>query len=123
MAELNEAYATLSDPWERSRYDLSLTTTAGLSPRTADSRVRSSVPAGAWVVAVPVVDAADTPRHGDAGPPPAYPLPSGTVFSYGRYRGWSISQIAHHDRAYLEWLERTPSGRAYREELTAGLAR
>ena len=122
MAELNEAYATLSDPWRRSRYDLSLST-GGRPTGPPEPRAQPRSPDGAWAVAVPVASAADASCHGEAGPPPSYPRPSGTVFSFGRYRGWSISQVAYHDRTYLEWLERTPSGRAYRQELTAVLTR
>jgi curved DNA-binding protein CbpA len=50
-----------------------------------------------------------------AGPPPGNA--SGSVIAFGRYRGWSIGEIARHDMGYLEWLERSPSGRPFRPEV------
>ena len=57
------------------------------------------------------------PGFGEAGPPPRYPPAKGSVLSFGRYRGWSISQVAAYDRDYLEWLSRTMAGRIYTSEL------
>ncbi len=54
---------------------------------------------------------------GAAGPPPG--RPSGSVLSFGRYNGWSLGEIARHDVEYIEWLDRTPIGRTYRDELDA----
>jgi len=121
MAELNAAYATLSDPVKRAQYDRSLRRTDSLvdvAPRHYDAPSTS----GVRMVAVPVAAPTDRSEHGEAGPPPSFPPPSGRVITYGRYRGWSLSQVAHHDRDYLEWLQRTPSGRAYRAELDAVLS-
>jgi curved DNA-binding protein CbpA len=55
--------------------------------------------------------------HGAAGRPPGDP--SGSVLSFGRFAGWSLGEIARTDVEYLEWLDRAPIGRAYREELDA----
>jgi curved DNA-binding protein CbpA len=52
---------------------------------------------------------------GAAGPPPG--RPSGTVLNFGRYSGWSLGEIARQDLDYLEWLDRTPIGRPYREAI------
>jgi curved DNA-binding protein CbpA len=52
---------------------------------------------------------------GAAGPPPGNP--SGTVLNFGRYNGWSLGEVARLDIEYIEWLDRTPIGRNYREEL------
>ena len=52
---------------------------------------------------------------GAAGPPPGNP--SGSVLSFGRYNGWSLGEIARRDLEYVEWLDRMPIGRAYREEI------
>ena len=52
---------------------------------------------------------------GAAGPPPGDP--SGTVLTFGRYAGWSIGEIARRDVDYIEWLDRMPIGRTYRDEL------
>jgi curved DNA-binding protein CbpA len=54
---------------------------------------------------------------GAAGPPPG--RPSGSVLNFGRYSGWSLGEIARHDLEYIEWLDRTPIGRSYREEIDA----
>ena len=52
---------------------------------------------------------------GAAGPPPG--RPSGSVLNFGRYAGWSLGEIARRDIEYIEWLDRTPIGRTYREEV------
>jgi curved DNA-binding protein CbpA len=48
---------------------------------------------------------------GAAGPPPGNP--SGSILTFGRYNGWTLGEIARMDLEYLEWLDRTPIGRAY----------
>jgi hypothetical protein len=50
-------------------------------------------------------------------------MPRGTVLDFGRYKGWSIGQVATHDPDFLEWLQRSPSGRQYRAEIASFLAR
>ncbi len=54
---------------------------------------------------------------GAAGPPPGDP--SGTVLNFGRYAGWSLGEIARRDVDYVEWLDRMPIGRPYRDEIDA----
>ena len=54
---------------------------------------------------------------GAAGPPPG--RPSGSVLNFGRYAGWSLGEIARKDIDYIEWLDRTPIGRPFRDELDA----
>lgn len=58
---------------------------------------------------------------GAAGPPPGDP--SGAVLNFGRYAGWSLGEIARRDLDYIEWLDRMPIGRTYREELDGILRR
>jgi curved DNA-binding protein CbpA len=53
--------------------------------------------------------------EGAAGPPPGNP--SGSVLTFGRYAGWSLGEIARTDLEYLEWLDRSPIGRAYQAEI------
>jgi hypothetical protein len=64
-------------------------------------------------------------RHADgtgaAGPPPGNP--SGSVLTFGRYAGWSLGEIARTDLEYVEWLDRMPIGRSYRDEIDAILRR
>jgi hypothetical protein len=55
--------------------------------------------------------------HGSAGPPPGNP--SGSVLGFGRFAGWSLSEIARTDLEYLEWLDRMPIGRTYQFEIDA----
>ena len=57
--------------------------------------------------------------QGAAGPPPGDP--SGSVMNFGRYDGWSLGEIARTDLEYLEWLDRMPIGRPYRDEIDAFL--
>ena len=54
---------------------------------------------------------------GAAGRPPGDP--SGSVMNFGRYDGWSLGEIARSDLEYLEWLDRMPIGRPYRDEIDA----
>ncbi len=54
---------------------------------------------------------------GAAGRPPGNP--SGSVMNFGRYDGWSLGEIARSDLEYLEWLDRMPIGRPYRDEIDA----
>lgn len=58
---------------------------------------------------------------GAAGPPPGNP--SGTVLTFGRFAGWSLGEIARSDLEYIEWLDRMPIGRPYRDEIDAILRR
>jgi curved DNA-binding protein CbpA len=114
MAELNEAYAILSDPSTRAAYDQTIGLRPGLAiPSTKDEAVdRSAGPPQPAQAA-----------HGEAGPPPANPAPVGPELTFGRYRGWTLNQVARFDRDYLEWLSRTTMGRNYRRELDALLRR
>jgi hypothetical protein len=39
--------------------------------------------------------------------------------NFGRYTGWSLGEIARGDLEYIEWLDRMPIGRPYRDEIDA----
>ena len=58
---------------------------------------------------------------GAAGPPPGDP--SGSVLVFGRFAGWSLGEVARRDLEYIEWLDRMPIGRPYRDEIDAILRR
>ena len=58
---------------------------------------------------------------GAAGTPPGNP--SGSALNFGRYAGWSLGEIARGDLEYLEWLDRMPIGRPYRDEIDEILRR
>jgi len=105
MLELNQAYSVLKDPEQRTRYDAEL---AGRRDRrNADRFVRRPTDA-------PLTTAA-TPAYGEAGAPRG--PTSGSILDFGRYRGWSLGQIAAYDPDFLEWFERSPVGRQYRAEI------
>jgi hypothetical protein len=57
--------------------------------------------------------------QGAAGPPPG--RPSGSVLTSGRYAGWPLGEIARTDLEYIEWIDRVPIGRPYRDEIDAVL--
>jgi curved DNA-binding protein len=103
MAEISEAYAVLRDPVKRSAYNAEL---AKRRDRRATDRVAADPPSpGVGVAGQPVGPAA------------------GSVIQFGRYRGWTLSQIHRHDPHFLEWLTSVPGGRQYREEIAALLGR
>jgi curved DNA-binding protein CbpA len=54
---------------------------------------------------------------GAAGQPPGDP--SGSVLNFGRYSGWSLGEISRSNLEYIEWLDRMPIGRPYRDEIDA----
>ncbi len=108
MLEINEAWDTLKDPDKRRRYDAQLASRR--DRRTSDKYVKRSAP--------PTEADPGTGRSawGEAGPPPPGPR-KGAVLDFGRYRGWTLDQIARQDRDFLEWLQRHPAGRLHRVEL------
>jgi curved DNA-binding protein CbpA len=129
MAEINEAYAVLGDAARRAAYDEGLGLTVrppgvdGASESTHGAQARTRASTG------PLDEPAPPPRdhgpaaHGEAGPPPVNPAPAGATLTFGRYRGWSLNQVARYDRDYIEWLSRTTLGRTYRRELEELLRR
>ncbi len=98
MITLNKAYAVLRDPERRAAYDRSLLV------GTADDWETDRGP-----VAVP-----PAPRRAD---------PHEVTLSFGRYEGWPLDRVARVDPEYLEWLERMPVARHYREAIAAALHR
>jgi curved DNA-binding protein CbpA len=102
MAELNRAYAVLSDPVVRLAYD---------RRRRAKAVAAMAAMAAAESVATTADDgrAIRVSRNGS------------TLLDYGRYAGWSIAQVARHDPDFLEWFVRTPNGRRYHAEVEQAL--
>jgi hypothetical protein len=45
------------------------------------------------------------------------------VLTFGRYAGRSLGEVARVDIEYVEWLDRMPIGRPYRDEIDALLRR
>jgi len=117
MAELNEAYAVLSDVEGRARYDRRM----GL--RTAEPSVAPVGRDGRPTRAGGVNTAPAPGPYGEAGAPPPNPPAQGSALTFGRYRGWTLNQVGRYDHDYIEWLARTTMGRNYKQELDQLLRR
>lgn len=114
ILEVNQAYDVLRNPERRARYDHELASRR--DRRQTDRYVRRPTDVSATPTGTVTVDQ----PYGEAGPPPRGPA-RGTVLDFGRYKGWSLGQIAGHDPDFLEWLERSPAGRQYRAEIATYL--
>jgi curved DNA-binding protein CbpA len=132
MAAINAAWEVIGDPVRRAAFDRQRAVQSAL-----DRRVAESSPPGAG--AAPPVAPESVSRDwtsgrstfgggydasmrradgaGAAGPPPGNP--SGSALTFGRYAGWSLGEIARTDLEYIEWLDRMPIGRPYRDEIDA----
>jgi curved DNA-binding protein CbpA len=143
MAAINDAWALIGKPAARAAYDRARRpsgSSAVASDRPASAPAPSQPPPAAGeepaTVQPPVETVSrdwtsgrsthgggfdDSMRRaeglGAAGPPPG--RPSGSVLTFGRYNGWSLGEIARRDLEYIEWLDRMPIGRAYRDEIDA----
>ena len=124
MAAINAAWELIGEPATRADYDRTRTSVIGgpatrhhpsAAPPASETVSRDwtsgrSTQGGGFD---PSMRAAD--GLGGAGPPPG--RPSGSVLNFGRYSGWSLGEIAGRDLEYIEWLDRAPIGRNYREEV------
>lgn len=122
MARINEAYAVLSHKEKRARYDEIIGVSkegepVGHARQSMPGATNMKFEGGSWSVRPKTEPTPASASWGEAGPPPRYPTAKGSILSFGRYRGWSISQVAAVDRNYLEWLSRTMAGRTYTSEL------
>jgi curved DNA-binding protein CbpA len=125
MASLNEAWRILRDPGARAVYD-------GRRSPIAKPRQSAHPPAAPKP---PPGDPAPTPTatRRDEPTPPVAAAPSAsswqapergrsdgsTVLDFGRYQGWSLSQVSAVDSDYLEWLARTSIGRRLQPQIVA----
>ena len=144
MAALNAAWERIGEPAARAAYDREVKLAAAMARArpTAPAAETGSRPAGSSAPATPrppetvsrdwtsgrsTVGGGYDPSMrsadgtGAAGPPPG--SPSGSVLNFGRYAGWSLGEIARADLEYLEWLDRMPIGRSYRDEIDGFLRR
>jgi curved DNA-binding protein CbpA len=139
MTALNAAWGLIGDPARRAAFDRQRAVEAALARRVADAGTasavgRSSAPfpgrtqdpetvsrdwtsgrsstGGGYDPSMRTADGA-----GAAGAPPGNP--SGSVLNFGRFAGWSLGEIARTDLEYIEWLDRMPIGRPYRDEIDA----
>lgn len=146
MAAINAAWETLGDPARRAAFDRERAVAAALDR----ARPAPSPATPAWVPPTHAPTPPTPPRppetvsrdwtsgrstvgggydasmrtadgDGAAGPPPGNP--SGSLLNFGRYNGWSLGEIARSDLEYIEWLDRTPIGRPYRDEIDGLLRR
>ena len=119
MIDVNNAFEVLSDPVRRAEYDADRRAArAGSAPVSSAGPLYGSQSAAS----TPLSASTYSGRPGGsavphAGPPPG--RPSGTVLDFGRYSGWSLGEIARHDRDYLEWLLRATVARKLRPEVEA----
>jgi curved DNA-binding protein CbpA len=125
MTEINQAWQVLRDPEKRAKYDRELADRR--DRRSSDRYIRRTAPEpppepAGGTVPPGGTRPANASAYGEAGPPPRG-IARGTVLDFGRYKGWSIGQVATHDPDFLEWLQRSPSGRQYRAEIATYLAR
>lgn len=134
MAALNAAWEMIGDPDRRAAFDRRRVVRAALSRRASEEGpARDSAPPARDVVSRDWTTGRSTSGSGydpsmrrpdgdgAAGPPPGDP--SGSVLTFGRYLGWSLGEVARRDLEYLEWLDRMPIGRPYRDEIDAILRR
>jgi curved DNA-binding protein CbpA len=146
MAAINAAWELIGKPDARAAYDRARALSDaqppradGQAPRAGSARVSSAQAPGAPPTVGPRYPPDTVSRDwtsgrssqgggfdtsmraadglGAAGPPPG--RPSGSVLNFGRYGGWSLGEIGRRDLEYLEWLDRMPIGRSYREEVDA----
>ena len=94
MAEINDAYDKVRTADRREVYDKSR---AAHRPAVSPAMV--------------------TPYAKPQAPPPTDGTDGSGELDFGRYKGWTISQIAKHDREYLRWLGRHSSGIRFRPEI------
>jgi curved DNA-binding protein CbpA len=138
MVAINNAWSILRDPAARAALDDERRAAARRAeiPRPAPSE---GGPAASGQRADPASSGADAPSpnwtsgrssigggydpktmrakegFGAAGPPPGNA--SGSVMNFGRFAGWSLGEIVRRDIEYIEWLDRMPIGRPYRQEI------
>ena len=141
MAAINAAWELIGEPDARAAYDLARRAGADAGGRVPGGSAGPAAPTATWSSSEP-----SQPRPpetvsrdwtsgrstqgggfdasmqapdglGAAGPPPG--RPSGSVLTFGRYNGWSLGEVARRDLEYIEWLDRMPLGRPYREEIDA----
>lgn len=109
MAALNEAWSLLRDPAQRARLDRERS-----NGGASTSVFSASQPPRPTAAAQPTPEAAPAQARTWTQAPGPRPGPSGgAVLDFGRFAGWTLSDVARQDPDYLEWLVRTPIGRRF----------
>jgi curved DNA-binding protein CbpA len=119
------AGATANDDSSSTRTSFGSSASASPGTSAASAFSRASAPgatnlkyeSGAWSVRDPFEATPPPAQYGEAGPPPRHLAARGRSISFGRYRGWTVDQVASYDRNYIEWLSRTMAGRTYQADL------
>jgi curved DNA-binding protein CbpA len=129
MVAINEAWAILREPESRAAFDREREARGGSAVRVVDgsagparSTAEPDAVSGDWSSGRSSTGSGYDPStmraqdgFGAAGPAPGNP--SGTVLTFGRFAGWSLGEISQRDIDYIEWLDRMPIGRPYRDEI------
>jgi curved DNA-binding protein CbpA len=129
MAALNAAWELIGDPARRAAFDRDRELRAALARRASEPASHGAAAgprppetvSSDWTSGRSSVGGGYDPSmhrpdgDGAAGRPPGNP--SGSVLTFGRYAGWSLGEIARRDLEYIEWLDRMPIGRPYRDEI------
>jgi curved DNA-binding protein len=134
MVAINQAWALLRDPESRATLDRERAArraaprSSGLAGAAPGSSAEPESTSADWSSGRSSRGSGYDPAtmraregFGAAGPAPGHP--SGTVLRFGRFAGWSLGEIAERDIDYLEWLDRMPIGRPFRDEIDVLLRR
>ena len=105
MISINAAWELLRDPGRRAAHDR--------ARRMAEQGRAGRTEAAPQAPHAPAPYATTQDRASPRSPE----QPAGTVLGFGRYAGWSLGEISHRDIDYIEWLDRMPIGRPYRDEI------
>jgi curved DNA-binding protein CbpA len=133
MTALNEAWSVLGNAEHRAAYDAALRARVARlrgidarSPVRAGSATAPRPGAGAGAPTWSAGSSASTAAGLAGGTSPDEPcgplaqrrhVDASPTLDFGRYSGWSLTMVARHDPDYLEWLARTPVGRAWRSAI------
>lgn len=117
MAAINAAFDLIRDTDRRAAYDREHGHAATPSRPNGEGTAQASPTAAG----TPSSGASWTSTRqgasweGTAGPPPG--RPSGSVLDFGRFKGWSLGEIARVDAGYLMWLDDRREGARYHAEI------
>ena len=116
MAAINAAFDLIRDADRRAVYDRE----HGHGAASARPHGEAATPTSPSAAASPSDASWTSSRQGaswegTAGPPPG--RPSGSVLDFGRFKGWSLGEIARVDAGYLMWLDDRREGARYHAEI------